>query len=167
MLSKKIEAALNNQIAQEACASSSYLSMASWCETKGLRGCAGFFHAQSEEERAHMLKLVKYVNEAGGHALIGAVGEPPAHYKSIHHLFEVSLNQEQDVTKSINTLVEMTFSARDYASFNFLQWYVAEQHEEENLFTSILNILELAGKDSKSLIIVDNEIAKLKSEEKE
>ena len=158
---------LNDQIAREAYAASSYLSMASWCATRGLRGCAGFFHAQSEEERVHMLKLVKYVNEAGGHAIIGAVGEPLAHYKSINHLFEVSLGQEQDVTKSINTLVEMTFTARDYASFNFLQWYVAEQHEEENLFTSILNILELAGKDSKSLIIVDNEIAKLKSEEKE
>lgn len=165
MLSKKIETALNDQIAKEAYASSSYLSMASWCEVKGLRGCAGFFYAQSQEEREHMLKLIKYVNEAGGHAVIPAINEPLAHYKSVTHVFEVSLSQEMDVTKSINRLVELTFSSKDYASFNFLQWYVAEQHEEENLFTSALNILSLAGKEEKSLIIVDNEIAKLKSKE--
>ena len=165
MLSKKIEVALNDQIAKEAYASNSYLSMASWCETKSFKGATGFLYKQSEEERVHMLKLVKYVNAAGGHALVPALKEPLATYKSLEHVFEVSIVQEKGVTKSINDLVELTFSTKDYATFNFLQWYVAEQHEEESLFKTILDIISHGGKDDKNILIVDNEIAKIRDEE--
>ena len=167
MLSKDIEAALNDQIAKEAYASSSYLAMASWCETKSLRGATAFFYAQSAEERVHMLKLIKYVNEAAGHAIIPALKEPAATYKSIEDVFQLSLNQERDVTKSINKLVELTFSSKDYASFNFLQWYVAEQHEEENLFKTVLDLIKLSGKDNRDLLTLDNEIGRIKDEEEE
>ena len=167
MLSKDIEATLNDQIAKEAYASSSYLAMASWCETKSLRGATSFFYAQSAEERVHMLKLIKYVNEAGGHALIPALKEPPATYKSIEQVFEMSLAQERDVTKSINKLVELTFTSKDYASFNFLQWYVAEQHEEENLFKTVLDLIKLSGKDNREILFLDTEIGRIKDKEGE
>jgi ferritin len=162
MLSKKIETALNDQIAKEANASGSYLSMASWCQTKGLGGATSFFYAQSEEEREHMLKLVKYVNESGGHARVPALKEPPAKYKNIANVFEVSLEQEKAVTKSIHKLVDLTFSAKDYATFNFLQWYVAEQHEEETLFNSILDLINIAGIEGRNLLLVDKEIASIR-----
>ena len=161
MLTKKIEKALIDQIAREAYASSSYLSMASWCEIKGLRGSSSFFYTQSQEEREHMLKLIKYVNVSGGHGLIPALKEPPAVYKSLKEVFELSLEQEKGVTHSINELVELTFNSKDYESFNFLQWYVAEQHEEESLFRSILDILRIAGIEEKNLLLIDNEIAKI------
>ena len=167
MLSKKIESALNEQIAKEAYASSSYLAMAGWSETTGLRGCAKFFYTQSEEERGHMLRLIKYVNESAGHALIPALKEPHHSYKSMNDVFEISLAQEKEVTQSINKLVELTFTSKDYASFNFLQWYVAEQHEEEALFKSILDMINLAGSDGRSFIILDKEIAELKDKEDE
>ena len=117
MLSKKIEAALNDQVAKEAYASSPYLSMAIWCETRALRGSAAFFYAQSDEERGHMLKLVKYVNEAGGHAVIPSIDGPLTNYKSLDHAFEVSLAQEMGVTESINKLVELTFAADRVLSY--------------------------------------------------
>lgn len=162
MLSKKIEQALNEQIAKEAYASNSYLSMASWSETLSLRGCAAFFHAQSEEERVHMLKLFKYVNESGGHAIVPALKEPASKFKDIQESFEISLSQEKEVTASISKLVELTFNSKDYSSFNFLQWYVSEQHEEENLFRTILDLVALAGKEGRNLLILDSEIAKMK-----
>lgn len=165
MLTKKVEEALNHQIAYEAYASSSYLSMASWCEVQGLRGATAFFYAQSAEERVHMLKIIRYINIAGGHALIPAVKEPANAYKSLKDVVETSLHQEQDVTKQINKLVELSFEAKDFATHHFLQWYVAEQLEEENLFTTILNIIKLGGKDEqRSLLIIDNEIAKIRGE---
>ena len=160
MLDKKIEKTLNDQIAKEAYASSSYLAMASWCETKALLGSSSFFYTQSQEERGHMLKLIKYVNETGGHALVPALKEPLNKYQSLRHAFEVSLTQEMDVTKSINNLVELSLESKDYTTFNFLQWYVAEQHEEENLFRTILDIINMGGKEDQSLLIIDNEIAK-------
>ena len=165
MLSEKIEAALNDQIAKEAYASNYYLSMASWCEKTGLRGCSAFMYQQSEEELEHMMKLFRYVNAAGGHSLVSAIKEPPATYKSIAQVFELALEHEINVTKSINKLVELCFSEKDYSSFNFLQWYVAEQHEEEKLFNSILDTVKIAGSDGRGLLLLDNEISKLRAEE--
>lgn len=165
MLSKKVEAALNQQIIYEAYAASSYLSMASWSEKEGYRGSTAFFYTQSEEEREHMLKLVHYINQTGGHARVAAIKEPPHVYKSLKDVFEIALQQEIDVSKSINKLVELSFDTGDFATFNFLQWYVAEQHEEEHLFTSILDLLKIAGSEGKNLLIADNEIPKLRGEE--
>ncbi len=165
MLSKKVEEALNKQIAMEAYASSSYLSMASWCEKEGLRGCAGFLYEQSNEERVHMMKILRYINDAGGHALVPALKEPPNKYNSMSHVFEVSLEQEAEVTQSIYKLVDMAFTAKDFATFNFLQWYVVEQLEEEKLFRTILDIIKLAGKEGQPLLLIDTEIGKLRAQE--
>ena len=167
MLSQKIETALNEQIAKEAYAAHYYLAMASWCEKDGLRGCAGFLYEQSEEELEHMMKLLRYVNAAGGHALVAALKEPPNAYKSISHVFQLALEHEIGVTKSINKLVELCFTQKDYSSFNFLQWYISEQHEEEKLFNSILDVIKIAGTDGKGLLLIDNEISKLRDNGKE
>ena len=167
MLNKRVEKALNDQIAKEAYASNSYLAMASWCERKALRGCTGFFYTQSEEERQHMLKLIKYVNDSAGEAVIPALAQPKENYDSVKDLFEISLKQERDVTASINNLVELAFSVKDHASYNFLQWYVSEQHEEESLFKTILDLIHLAGKDNQSLLLLDMEIGKMRAAESE
>lgn len=167
MLSKKIETALNEQIAKEAYASNYYLAMASWCEKSGLRGCAAFMYQQSEEELEHMMRLLRYVNAAGGHALVSEIKEPSNAYKSISQVFQLALEHEIGVTKSINKLVELCFSEKDYSSFNFLQWYVSEQHEEEKLFNSILDVIKIAGTDGKGLLLIDNEISKLRENGKE
>ena len=162
MLIKKIETALLDQISKEAHASNSYLAMASWCQVKGFRGSASFFLTQSEEERQHMLKLINFVNESGGQGIIPALQEPLAKYKSLVHAFEVAFEHEIATTKSIHELVDLTFSSKDYATFNFLQWYVAEQHEEESLFRSVLDLIHIAGDEQRNLLIVDNEIAKIR-----
>lgn len=167
MISKKMEEALNKQIVKESYACSSYLSMASWCETKGLRGSASFFRVQSGEEREHALKLIKYLNESAGHGLVPAVKEPPARYTSLKEVFEISLKQEKDVTQSIHALADLAISIKDYASFNFLQWYVKEQHEEEHLFRSLLDIMNIADAEGKNMLLIDNEIAKIRGKDKE
>ena len=161
MLSQKIQSALNGQIAEENYASHYYLALASWCEKKGLPGSAKFLYAQATQERDHMMKLFRYVNEAGGHALVSAVKEPPHEYKALAEVFELVLQHELQVTKLINALVETCLAEKDYSSFNFLQWYVAEQHEEERLFRSILDIIRLAGTDGRGLFHIDKEIGKL------
>ena len=74
MLSKVIEDALNKQVTVEAASSQVYLAMASWAETLGFEGVATFMYAHSDEEREHMLKLVKFINERGGHAKVSQLG---------------------------------------------------------------------------------------------
>ncbi len=165
MLSKKIETALNDQIAKEAYASNYYLAMASWCEKSGLRGTASFMYEQSEEELEHMMKLLRYVNSTGGHGLVAEIPQPPNTFKSISHVIELALEHELAVTKSINKLVELCFNEKDYSSFNFLQWYVTEQHEEEHLFNSILDLIKITGTDGRGVYFIDNEIGKFREKE--
>lgn len=77
MLTKKVEEFCNRQIEREGYSSNLYLAMASWAEAKGLAGIAAWLYAQSDEERGHMLKFIKWVNERGGNAIIPEFKKPP------------------------------------------------------------------------------------------
>lgn len=161
MLSKNIEQALNNQIRIEAESSQTYLSMASWAETHGLEGISKFMYAQSEEERVHMLKLVRYVNERGGHAKVSELKVPKISYGTFKEMFEELYKHEIFVSDSINKLVDISFSEKDYATHNFLQWYVAEQIEEEAQAKLILDKINLIGDDKGGLYLFDRDMQQL------
>lgn len=161
MLSEKLAQALNNQIRIEAESSQIYLSMACWAEVQGLEGVASFMYEQSDEEREHMLKLVKFVNERGGHALISDLKAPHTEFGNFQEMFEELYQHELFVSKSINELVHITLEERDYATHNFLQWYVAEQIEEEAVARTILDKINLIGNDKGGLYLFDRDIQQL------
>ncbi|GEL10578.1 ferritin [Flavobacterium glycines] len=161
MLLKNIETALNKQIRIEAESSQTYLSMACWAEVHGLEGIAQFMYAQSDEERAHMLKLIKYVNERGGHAQVTDLKAPKTSYTTFKEMFEELYKHEVFVSDSINELVHITFSEKDYATHNFLQWYVSEQIEEEATAKNILDKINLIGDDKGGLYLFDRDIQQL------
>ncbi len=164
MLSKKVEEALNKQIRTEAESSQVYLSMASWAEVKGLEGVAGFMYKHSDEERQHMLKLIKFVNERGGHAHISDLSEPNASFGSFKDMFHQLYEHEIHVSASINELVHVTLKEKDYATHNFLQWYVAEQIEEEALARTILDKINLIGDDKGGLYLFDRDVQMITAE---
>ena len=156
-----MEKALNGQITVEAESSQVYLSMASWAETQGFEGVAQFMYSHSDEERMHMLKLVKYINERGGHAKISPLKAPPVSFGSIKEVFQALFNHEVMVSESINELVHISLQEKDYATHNFLQWYVAEQIEEEALARTILDKINLIGDDKGGLYLFDNDVKQL------
>ncbi len=160
MLSKKIEKLLQEQIEVESNSSYGYLAAASWCEVNGLEGAAAFFYNQSDEERIHMLKLFKYINEKGGHALVPVNKAPKADFKNIIDLIKYFHNSEKSVSSSVNKLVYVANHEQDYTTLNFLQWYVTEQHEEETLARLLLDKIKLIGMEANGLYLIDNEIAK-------
>src|SRR6476620_7520967 len=161
MLSKNIEAALNKQIRIEAESSQTYLSMACWAEVHGLEGIAQFMYKQSDEERAHMLKLIKYVNERGGHALISDLKVPKTSFTTFKEMFEELHRHEVFVSDAINELVHISLQEKDYATHNFLQWYVAEQIEEEAQAKTILDKINLIGDDKGGLYLFDRDIQQI------
>ncbi|HLP12222.1 MAG TPA: ferritin [Flavobacteriales bacterium] len=161
MLSKKVETALNKQIEIEGQSSQFYLAMASWAEVNGLAGTAEFLYTHSDEERMHMLKLVKYVNERGGHAVIPALTQPPVKFKGVHAIFESLLKHEIFVSNEINKVVHICLGEKDYSTHNFMQWYVAEQIEEEGLARLIMDKLKLIGNDSGGMYIFDRDVVNL------
>ena len=158
MLTKVLVDKLNQQINLEFYSSNLYLQMSSWCEHAGLEGCAEFMHQHAQEEMGHMQRLFNYVNETGAMAVLGQIDAPPTEYESIADVFRKTYEHECLVTSRINELADVAMKETDYSTFNFLQWYVAEQHEEEKLFKSILDKIELIGSDPKNLFFIDQEV---------
>ena len=161
MLKKEVLDKLNQQINLEHFASNLYLSMSSWCKAQGLNGAAKFLQEHSKEELGHMYRLFDYINETGSQAIIGSIEAPDNVFKDISEVFEKTYKHEQFITTKINELVELTLNQKDYATFNFLQWYVSEQHEEEALFKGIIDKIKIIGLEGRGLHITDNEIGSL------
>jgi ferritin len=165
MLSPKMLAKLNEQIGHEFYSSNLYLAMSSWCAAQALRGSAKFLEVHADEELRHMRKLFAYVNDSDAQAIVPALEQPPKDFKSIAEAFQKTLDHERFITGKIHELVDLALAEKDHATFNFLQWYVAEQHEEEVLFTSIVDLIKLAGTDGRGLYLVDKEIGKKAAKE--
>ena len=154
----RVEAALNEQVVKESYSSQFYLAMAAWAETQGLNGTANFLYTHSDEERFNMLKLVKFINERCGKAIIPSVECPPANFESVTNVFENLLHHELMVTESINNLVDICLQEKDYTTHNFVQWYVSEQLEEEALARELLDKIRLIGGDSGGTYIFDRDL---------
>ena len=161
MVSKKVESALNHQILMEAESSQFYLAMASWAENQGLGGTSEFLYRSSDEERQHMLKLIRYVNERGGTAIIPALSEPSSDYTDLTTVFTNLLNHEIKVTEEVNKVVGICLDEKDYTTLNFMQWYVSEQIEEEATARGIMDKIKLIGNDKGGLYLFDRDIANL------
>lgn len=158
MISATIENALNGQIETEARSSQFYLSMASWADTQGFSGVSKFLYRHSDEERQHMLKLIHYVNERGGKAIIPQLDKPPVDFDSVQSVFKELFEHEQNVTRQINEVVDVCLTEKDYTTHNFMQWYVSEQIEEEAMARNILDKLALIGNDKGGLYLFDREL---------
>ncbi|MBN1185965.1 MAG: ferritin [Bacteroidales bacterium] len=160
MLSKKVEKVLNEQVEKEGYSSNLYLAMASWAETNSLEGTSKWLYAQADEERMHMLKIIGYINEKDGHAIIPSFEQPPKDYKNVKALFEEVLAHEQKVTASINNIVDVCIKENDHTTNNWMQWFVTEQIEEEASVKSILDKLKLIGNGS--LYLFDRDILSMR-----
>ena len=160
MLSEQMRDSLNTQINLEFYSSNLYLQMSAWCEYKGLDGCAGFLKLHAAEEMEHMHRLFTYVNEAGGLATLGTIEAPPSEFESVADVFQQTYEHEVLITSKINALAKTAQDQNDFSTFNFLQWYVAEQHEEEKLFKSILDKIEMIGLQGSGLFFIDKEVEK-------
>ena len=90
------------------------------------------------------MKLVAYLQEVGQTPTIPALTRPKARYTSIDDVFKTSLRQEQAVTRAIHELVHTAQGKKDYATFQFLQWFVTEQVEEEASFGKLIDVIEMS-----------------------
>jgi len=161
MLNKKVEEILNVQVEKEGFSSSLYLAMASWAEAQGYAGISKWLYIQAEEEHKHMLRLLHYVNDSGGHAIVPSFKQPPVTYTGVKNVFELVYAHEQHITASINEIVAITIAEKDYTTHLWIQWYVKEQIEEEKSSRTILDKLKLLGNDS--LYLFDRDILSLRS----
>ncbi len=159
MLATEMIDRLNAQINLEFFSSNLYLQMSAWCDDRGFEGAAAFLRDHANEEMQHMQRLFTYVSETGALPVLGSIAAPRHDFESLGDVFRETYQHEQMITREINQLAHTAFVAQDYSTFNFLQWYVAEQHEEEKLFKGILDKIELVGEDGKALFFIDKDLA--------
>lgn len=164
MISETMTQALNEQIQLEGQASFIYLAMSTWCDQKGMEGCAQFLRRQSEEEREHMLGIVDYLSEVDAPTTVPGISQPDAQFSSVKELFEQVYAHEQKVTKAIHRLLQLALDEQDYTTQHFLQWYVAEQKEEETLMRTILDKINLIGEGPMTLYYIDKEVSAISAQ---
>ena len=158
MISKKMQEALNGQVAAEFYSAYLYLSMSAYLESIDLKGFANWMRVQYQEEVSHAEKIFDHVIERDGRAVVKAWEAPPAEWKSALDVFETAYKHEQKVTGLINGLVDIAVSEKDHATQIFLQWFVNEQVEEEASVKTIVQQLKLLGDSRAGLFQIDREL---------
>jgi ferritin len=156
-LTPELEEAFNAQITMEYAAAYSYLGMSAWLETEGLPGMASWMRSQSDEETAHALRLFQFVLDRGGIVELGSIEAPVVTFGTPIDVFRTSLAQEKEVTASINRLYALAIETSDFSSIPLLDWFVAEQVEEESTVQQIIDDLERGG-DGHAVLMLDREL---------
>lgn len=159
MVSKKMQDALNGQMNAELYSAYLYLAMAAYYEDTDLPGFANWMRVQAQEEMTHAMKFYDYLVQRGARVVLDTIEKPPFEWESPLNVSEHVLEHEKKVTGLINDLVNLALEEKDHATNNFLQWYVAEQVEEEESVGAVLQKVKLAADSSSGLLMVDSELA--------
>ena len=157
-LDERLEAALNAQVTMEYGAAYSYFGMSAWFEAEGLPGMAQWMRAQAAEELTHAEKFYQFILDRGGRINLGSLEAPQTDFVKPIDVFNRSLEQEEAVTTSINNLYAMAVDLKDFASLPLLDWFVAEQVEEESTASGIVDQLKLIGDNMGGIFQLDREL---------
>ncbi len=158
MLSKKMEKALNDQINAEIFSTYLYLSMAAWFHSRKLSGFGRWMEMQAREEWEHSMKFFHYVDERGGRVVLSAVEAPQSEWESPLEAFKAAYEHEKYITGRIHDLVALAREEKDFATENFLQWFVTEQVEEESSTGRVVDQIEMVADSRQGLFMLDREL---------
>lgn len=159
MINKKINDAINSQINWEFWSGYLYLSMANHFEGAGFKGVANWFRIQYKEELDHAMIFMNYVNARGGKVVLAPIAEVPLSWESPLEAFRFTLEHEQKVTQLINSLYALAEQEHDFATRQMLNWFVAEQVEEEENASDLIDDFLLVGTDGTGIYQLDRELA--------
>lgn len=162
MLNKKVAGLLNDQINKEFYSAYLYLEMDNYFRSRGLGGFAHWFQVQAQEECSHARKIFHYLHDEEELVRLQPIAAPDAHFSSDMDVLRKALAHEEYVTESINAIVAAAFELQDYRTLQFLDWFVAEQAEEESNARELITKLCLYGEDAKGLYLLDHELGKRK-----
>lgn len=160
MLSDKIQNALNEQINAELWSAYLYLSMSAYFEDKNLPGFANWMKIQWQEEISHAMKMFDYINERGGRVKLKPISKVKTEWKDSIEVFAETLEHERHVSSLINNLVNIAITEADHATNNMLQWFVAEQVEEEATAENLLEQLKMIDGFGHGMLMLDRELSK-------
>lgn len=159
MISKELLTKLNEQVNYEFYSSYTYLAMSAYCESIDLGGFANFFRIQAQEEVSHAMKLYDYIIQKGGDVILETINKPDSSFKDAVEVFEKGLAHERVVTKRIYDLVDVATEEKEHSTLGLLRWFVDEQVEEEDNFTTLLKKVKRSIDNPAALYMIDDELA--------
>ncbi|MBI4173736.1 MAG: ferritin [Candidatus Aenigmarchaeota archaeon] len=159
-MSKAMAEQLNRQMNREFAAYYSYLGMSAYFESLSLKGLAKWMRQQAMEEQGHALKIYDFLNSRNGLVELQPIPAVAAHYSSPLAAFEKALEHERGVSDAISKLRTFAREQDDQATEVFLNWFIAEQVEEEDVASEIVDRLRLAGDSKDGLLRIDHELGK-------
>lgn len=158
MLPQRMLEAVNRQINAEIYSAYLYLSMSSRFSALGLPGGANWMRVQAQEEMTHAARFYDHLIDRNGEVRLTAIDEPPSEWPTALAMFEEALEHERKVTAMIDALADLALEIKDHASHNMLQWFIAEQVEEEASADDMIQKLRLAEGAPGGLFQLDNEM---------
>ena len=159
MSNEKLEEAFNDQINKELYSEYLYYAMKVYFQELNLQGFVNWFDVQVQEERAHAVGMIDYLNDRGGKVDLRAIEKPVIEGNTPLEVFEHVLRHEEYVTSRINHVMDIAEEVRDRAAMHLLDWYIKEQVEEEASVGGVLATLRLIGDDKKALLMLDKDLA--------
>jgi ferritin len=160
MLSKKMNGLLNQQMNNEFFAGYTYLGIVAYFDQEELFGFSKFFRTQAQEELTHAMKIFDYISKAGGRPILESIKAPNKAFSSPEETFEIGLANEKKVTRDINAIMDAAMAESDHATRVILNWFVAEQLEEEMLFSSFLKRMRMVKGDAKGILLLDEQFSR-------
>ncbi len=161
MLSNEVSEILNKQSGIEADASHAYLALAGWCEERNLPGIAEYFYAAAEDERAHFLEIIKYINKHQAPARVDGVKQPRATFTNLLEVFQYVWDLEHNNTLNINAVADVCLKNKDFATYKFMEAFVLEQQESETSVQELIHMIKTLGNDDKSLYYINKNFKKM------
>jgi ferritin len=161
IISSQMNAALNEQIGNEFGASLQYVAIGSHFACESLPELAMHFYLQAEEERAHAMRFVKFMVDAGGEVHIPAIPEARSRFGTAEEAVQKALDGEIAVTHQITALVDRAIKESDHITHGALQWFVTEQLQELSSMETLLRIVQRAGEQG--LLHVEEYLARHRS----
>lgn len=158
MLSQTVLTAMNDQIKYEFQAAFLYLSMSAYLEALDLPGAAAAMRQQSDEEMDHAMKFFDYINDRGSRVVLQALEQPQTDFASPLAAFQAALGHEQKVTGLINSIYAAAVQEKDFASQQFLDWFVSEQVEEEKSAGLRVARWKMAEGHPGAMLLLDHEM---------
>ena len=149
---------LNKQLNLEFRAFYFYLATSTYFEDLSLTGMGKWMRHQSQEEHEHMMKIYHFLHDREQLPVFDAVPIPKVSPTSVEDAFRTSLEHEKLVTKSIHDIADKALKEGDLATFQFLQWFIEEQVEEESQIQGILDKLSAYGEEPQFLYLLDQEL---------
>ena len=156
-MNSAVQDAFNKQIKNELFSGYLYLSMFAHFDHENFPGFASWMRLQAQEEAAHAMRLFDYVLRRGGRVELHGIDAPPTDFGEPLSLFESVLEHERAVTGMIHALFELSGREGDWAAQQELQWFIAEQVEEEDSASTARDQVRMAGEDQAALLMLDQQ----------